>query len=195
MVSTEPATVRLQSIRRSPAQARILAVALNLFAEHGVSGTSLQMIADGLGVTKAAVYHKFNTKSEIVLAVAENEFAKLEAVLETAEILEPRVRAREMLLLRVIDMAIERRRWVSVLQSDPVMIRLLADHEPLLRITERVYGLLLDGATGPEARVAAAVMSAAIGGTLVHPLVADLDDETLRRNLLRITRRIFDVDG
>jgi AcrR family transcriptional regulator len=30
-----------------------------------VSGTSLQMIAGAMGVTKAAVYHQFKTKEEI----------------------------------------------------------------------------------------------------------------------------------
>ena len=36
--------------------------ALELFARRGVSGTSLQDIADHLGVTKAAVYYQFRSK-------------------------------------------------------------------------------------------------------------------------------------
>ena len=69
---------RLGTREYSPAQNRILAAALDLFATHGVSGTSLQMIADALGVTKAAVYHKFKAKDDIVLAVTEAELSKLE---------------------------------------------------------------------------------------------------------------------
>ena len=69
MVSTE--IERLGSIQRTAAQTRILVAALDLFADHGVSGTSLQMIADAIGVTKAAVYHQFKTKDEIIIAVAE----------------------------------------------------------------------------------------------------------------------------
>ena len=42
--------------------------ALELFARNGVGGTSLRMIADELGVTKAAVYHQYNTKDEIIYA-------------------------------------------------------------------------------------------------------------------------------
>lgn len=38
---------------------------LDLFADHGVSGTSLQLIAGAMGVMKAAVYHQFKTKDEI----------------------------------------------------------------------------------------------------------------------------------
>ena len=55
----------------------MLDAALALFAEHGVSGTSLQMIADAVGITKAAVYHQFRTKEQIVLAVTERELGRL----------------------------------------------------------------------------------------------------------------------
>ena len=67
------------------AKARIISAALDLFAEHGVGGTSLQMIADEIGVTKAAVYHQYPSKDEIVLAAAEAELARLEAVVAAAE--------------------------------------------------------------------------------------------------------------
>ena len=50
---------------------RLLETALELFTRHGVEGTSLQMIADALGVTKAAVYYHFKTKDEITEAVTE----------------------------------------------------------------------------------------------------------------------------
>lgn len=41
---------------RGTARARVLEAALTLFGEHGVSGTTLQMIADSIGVGKASVY-------------------------------------------------------------------------------------------------------------------------------------------
>ena len=80
-------TAGLDPGRYSDAQRRTAAVAFELFADHGVSGTSLQMIADGLGVTKAAVYHQFRTKEEIVLAVAEIELVGLQEALSEAEAL------------------------------------------------------------------------------------------------------------
>ena len=43
------------------------------------------MIADALGVTKAAVYHQFKTKDEIIIAVTEMQLARLEEPLEEAE--------------------------------------------------------------------------------------------------------------
>ena len=76
------------------AQTRIINVALDLFTKHGVGGTSLQMIADTLGVTKAAVYHQFKTKDEIVLAAAEAELARVETAIEAAEAEPDPTRAR-----------------------------------------------------------------------------------------------------
>jgi AcrR family transcriptional regulator len=192
VAQTQAPLRRLRAIGRSATQQRTLTAALDLFADHGVSGTSLQMIADRVGVTKAAIYYQFKTKDEIVLAVAEREMRPLEEALETAEAQKSQARAREMLLVQVIDMAIERRRWVRALQNDPVMIRLLASHAPLAELMERIYGLLL-GAAGPAERVRIAMMGATIGATVVHPLVADLDDETLRRELLQAARRLFQI--
>ena len=177
----------------SAAQRRVLAAALDLFADHGVSGTSLQMIADEIGVTKAAVYHQFRTKEQIVVAVAEVEMARLDEAVIEAEAAGGGATAREVLLARVIAMAVARRRWVHALSGDPVMIRVLGTHPPLLDLMERVYSILLGGDTGTTTRVQIAIVSAAMGGAVVHPLLADLDDVTLEAELLRVSRRLFDL--
>src|SRR5262245_44261721 len=92
------------------AQRRVIDAALVLFAEHGISGTSLQMIAGSLGVTKAAVYHQYNTKDAIVLAVAQVVLARLEAAVTAAEAERSRPRKRAMLVTAMIDRAGEQPR-------------------------------------------------------------------------------------
>jgi AcrR family transcriptional regulator len=181
---------RFSDVRRSAAQTRILDAALALIADHGTGGTSLQMIADAVGVTKAAVYHQFRTKEEIVIALTERELGGLEEALEAAEAEEFRPRARDVLLSRVIDMAVERRRAASTLQFDPVVIRLLAGQEQFQRFLARLYGVLL-GDADDDARVSAAMLSGAIGTAVAHPLVKDIDDDTLRSELTHLTRRIL----
>jgi AcrR family transcriptional regulator len=183
---------RFSDVQRSAAQHRVLDAALRLIADHGVGGTSLQMIADEIGVTKAAVYHQFRTKEEIVIALTERELGSLDGALEAAEAQASRPRAREVLLTRVIDMAIERRRAAATLQFDPVVIRLLADHEPFQQFLTRLYGVLL-GDADAERRVSAAMLSGAIGTAVVHPLVADIDDDELRAQLMALTRRLLDL--
>lgn len=192
MLDEEPRAGRLLGgVRRTPAQSRILHAALDLFADHGVSGTSLQMIADAVGVTKAAVYHKFKTKEEIVIAVAEMELATLEDALEAAEAQVDSVAARKVLLTEVVGMAVERRRWVRALQNDPVMVRLLGEHEPFRNLITRLYAILLNEADDTEARISAALFSGAIAGTVINPLVDDIDDDTLRSVLIHLTARMF----
>ena len=186
-----PATSPVGSAAYTPAQSRIIEAALALFAEHGISGTSLQMIADAIGVTKAAVYHQYNTKDEIVLAVAAVVLARLDAAVTAAEAERSRARAREVLIAQMIDLAVERRRMASVLQRDPVMLRFLDEHEPFRRVMVRVNRVLMGGASDPGARVQAAMLAATIAGAVIHPLVLELDDETLRSQLLKQTRKLF----
>ena len=178
---------------RSAAQARIVAAALDLFVEHGVGGTSLQMIADAVGVTKAAVYHQFPTKDEIVVAVAEDELARVEAALDEAEAEPDEARARDVLVARMVDLAVERRHMESTLLGDPVIVRFFETHEPFRMVMARLYRVLMGADAGPEARVPAAMLTAALGGAAMHPLVVDLDDHTLREQLTRLARRFLDL--
>jgi AcrR family transcriptional regulator len=167
------------------AQARIIDAALDLFAEHGISGTSLQRIADAIGVTKAAVYHQYNTKDEIVVAVAEVVLTGLEAAVTLAEAERSLARSREVLVAGMIDLAVEQRRMAGILQQDPVMLRFLQEHEPFRRVIERVNHVLMGGASNPRAAVLAATVSGAIAGAVTHPLVEGLDDASLHLHLRR----------
>src|SRR4029453_4376718 len=180
----------LRSSPNTPAQTRVIEAALALFAEHGIGGTSLQMIADAMGVTKAAVYHQYNTKDEIVLAVAQVVLARLAAAVPPAEAERSRARAREVLVPAMIDLAVERRRMAGILQRDPVMLRFLDSHESFRPVMARVNRLLMGGPSHPRARVQAATVAAAIAGAVVHPLVVGLDDESLRAQLQKQVRKV-----
>jgi AcrR family transcriptional regulator len=186
-------TDRLARTDYSAAQTRVLHAAHDLFGTHGVSGTSLQMIADTIGVTKAAVYHQFKSKEEIVIAVAETELIALQDALDVAEAEPDKTRARDLLLVQVVDMAVTKRRLTGVLQFDPVVVRLLAEHGPFQQFIERLYRVLLGEGDGVEARVNAAVMSGALSAAVMHPLVTDVGDEVLRTQILKVTRRILDL--
>jgi AcrR family transcriptional regulator len=192
MTSVETVDVhKFGSLQYSEAQMRVLMAALDLFAEHGVNGTSLQMIADDIGVTKAAVYHQFRTKEAIVVGAVEIELGNLEAALEAAEADARGPEAVETLLNQVIELAIGRRRLVGTLQHDPVIIRLLGDHQPFQQFMQRLFTVLLGGRFDDQSRVRAAMIAAAIGGAVTHPLVTDLDDETLRSELFGLTQRLL----
>jgi AcrR family transcriptional regulator len=179
----------------SAAQARTVTVALELFSTHGVAGTSLQMIADELGVTKAAVYHQFNTKDQIVLAAAEVELARLDGVIVAAESQSTSRRARTVLIEGIVDLTVERRRTVNTILSDPVVVGFFAEHATWRDVMQRLRRLLIGEDAGPEARVRTTMLVAAISGAATHPFVADLDDDVLRAELLRLARRFLGLPG
>ncbi|MCV7031757.1 TetR/AcrR family transcriptional regulator [Mycobacterium sherrisii] len=180
----------LRVVGYSPARTRVLDAALDLFAQHGVSGTSLQMIADAVGITKAAVYHQFRTKDQIAIAVTERELGRLLPALEDAETHGSGPQARDALLQNVVAMAVRDRRLVRTLQFDPVVVRLLAEHKPFQRFMDRLYRVLLSDA-GLDGRIEAAMFSGAISAAVMHPLVADIDDETLLARLTDMIRRLI----
>ena len=187
-------SLRELAARYSAVQRKTIDTAAALFADHGVSGTSLQMIADALGVTKAAVYHQFPTKEAIVLGVIEVDVQPIEQALEDAEAAGPSLRAREDLLAAVIDTVVKNRRALSTLQSDPVLFRLLGEHEPSRRLWIKLFSVLLGDDLDAPARVRAAVLSAAIGA-VSHPFIIDLDNDSVRDELLKVTRRLIFKPG
>jgi AcrR family transcriptional regulator len=183
------------AISLTAAQVRIITAALDLFARHGVGGTSLQMIADEIGVTKAAVYHQYKTKDEIVLAAAEAELARLQAVIEAAETEPTKKRARDVLVTGIVDLAVERRRTVSIVLSDPVIVEFFAEHDTFREVMQRLRRLVMGADAGSEARVRTVMLLAAISGAVMHPFVIDLDDKALRAELLRLARSFLGLRG
>jgi AcrR family transcriptional regulator len=173
----------------SAAQSRIVAASLELFAQRGVGGTSLQMIADAIGVTKAAIYFQFRTKDEIVLAAAEAELARLEAVIDSAEAETSRARRQKVLLARIVDLSVDRRRTVSVILSDPVVLRFFTNHARYRAVVDRLTDLLIGPGIGADGHLQTAMFMAAISGAVMHPMVIDFDDDTLRTQLLQLIRR------
>jgi AcrR family transcriptional regulator len=189
----DPDDTVLRPERFSPTQRRTIDAALDLFADHGVAGTSYQMIANAVGVSKAAIYHQFKTKDALVKAVVEVGMAPLEAGLKAAEAASTPERGREILLAHVIDLAVERRRWASSIQGDPAMERLLVEYEPIADLMLRVYAMLLGLEPSPSTRIRTAIVSAAIAGAISHPVVVELDDATVRVELMAVCRKLFDV--
>ena len=99
----------------------MLDAALELFGEQGVSGTSLQMIADRIGVTKAAVYHQFPSKEEIVMGVLAPALETLRESVEHAERQETAEGRREAMLTALVELTVGHRWLAAILQADPAV--------------------------------------------------------------------------
>lgn len=193
MATSSRTTSRNRRERKPPsaAQTRIIEAALREFAKNGVGGTSLQMIADDIGVTKAAVYHQYKTKDEIVRAVAGAEFDRLESVLDLAESEAEEDRAREVALSMIIDLAVERRRENSAILTDPLVGRLFARDPRPARVLSRLNRLLMGPNGEADSDIATVMLTAAISGAVMHPLVIRRNDETLRTQLRTLAERFL----
>lgn len=65
-------------------RAQLIEVTIDRIAEHGYGGTSLSRIAEGAGITKAAVLYHFPTKAAVVRAAHEHVLAALTEHVGTA---------------------------------------------------------------------------------------------------------------
>jgi AcrR family transcriptional regulator len=62
----------------------ILSQSARLFAQHGFTGTSITMIADACGVSKALMYHYYDSKDDVLFDVLSDHLKHLVAVVEAS---------------------------------------------------------------------------------------------------------------
>ena len=168
---------------------------LKLFSVHGMEGTSLQMIADALGVTKAAVYYHFRTKDEITEAVAEPALRELSALIDHAATLRRHGARVDHVLDGLVDLVVRNRVLVAVFCSDPGIARAV---ERSLHGKENVLTRLAAMLVPPDADdaddgalVAAHVTLAGVALAGGSPALTAMDDESLRRHLGDAARRLL----
>lgn len=176
---------------RGFARERVLEAALSLFAEHGVNGTSLQMIADRLGVSKAAVYYQFHSKDEIVLAVIQPVFDDMMRLVRIAEAMSTPEARREAAVSGMVEMAVRHRRVTAVFHGDPVIDGLVHSRDELQDTIERLTGILLGPDPDAADRICMSVLAAGVYGSATDPALNDVTDEELHRVLLDCAQRLL----
>jgi AcrR family transcriptional regulator len=167
---------------------RLIDVAVDLFTRYGFAGTSLQMIADELGITKAAIYYHFRTREQLLSAVVEPVLVQLRTIIETAETLRsPHARAEHM-LSGYVALAVGNRPMFAVLAGDPSVSEMLRAHREWDDLINRQMALLAGAEPGPVGLVKAAVVLAGIAGA-AGPTLVNIDDEALRQHVVDAGRR------
>ncbi|MEZ0359605.1 TetR/AcrR family transcriptional regulator [Mycobacterium sp. SA01] len=166
---------------------RLIDAAIALFIRHSFAGTSLQMIADELGFTKAAIYHHFRTREQLLTAILEPIIGKLSAVVDDAE-KQRGVQARaERMLNGYARLAVQNPMLVSVLASDPSVHTVLKANRDWTHMISRQMALLADVHPGPGGYLRAQFVFAGIAGSADPKRAAD--DEWLHAQLVEAGRR------
>ncbi|MGV0815840.1 TetR/AcrR family transcriptional regulator [Mycolicibacterium boenickei] len=176
---------------RGTARSRVLEAALTLFGEHGVSGTTLQMIADSIGVGKASVYYQFHSKEDIVAAAAQPMFDDIARVVAIADAVADPATRREISITGLIDLSVRHRRLAAVLTGDPALESLVQSRDDLTELRERFTNLLLGGAHGPAGKVVISMVTNGIYAAVTDKSLEDVSDEDLRRTLLAAAQQLM----
>jgi AcrR family transcriptional regulator len=166
---------------------RLIDVAVDLFTRYSFAGTSLQMIADELGFTKAAIYHHFRTREQLLDAVVEPILDRLRVIIDAAEQLRGAHARADHMLTGFAELAVENR-VVAVLAADPAVAEMLRTRRVWDELINRQMALLADVEGGAAGMVKAAVVLAGISGAS-GPNFAGLDRADLQRYLVETGRR------
>ncbi|WP_428032702.1 TetR/AcrR family transcriptional regulator [Ancylobacter sp.] len=150
-------------------RARIEAVALELFAQKGVAGTSVRDIALGVGVSEGALYRHFASKEKLARELFLTRYAALAADICAIDAAEPTL---EKKLRAVVTLA------CGLFDSEPALFAYLLIHQhehlggvpeaPEANVVEAV-AQMLRGADIPAGHVTLA--SAMALGCVVQPAV------------------------
>ncbi|CAN5697031.1 TetR/AcrR family transcriptional regulator [soil metagenome] len=170
---------------------RLIEVAVDLFTKYSFAGTSLQMIADELGFTKAAIYHHFRTREQLLDAVVGPILEQLAVVIEAAEQLRGVHARADYIITSYAQLAVDNR-VVAVLAADPAVAEMLRTRRDWDELIERQMALLADVEPGPAGKVKAAVVLAGIAGAS-GPTFVDLDRDALREHLVDAGRRALGI--
>lgn len=174
---------------RGSARERVLQAALALFVEHSVGGTSMQMIADRLGVSKPAVYYQFRSRDDIVIALVEPMFDDILRVIKIAEAMPDRQGKRDVTVSAVVELAVRYRR-LTFLFYDRAVEHAVRSRDDFVAAGEDVAAILRGPEPDPTVRVITTALLAGTFTAAADPELEDIDDEELHRILLDTARRV-----
>jgi AcrR family transcriptional regulator len=178
--------------RRTDTRDRILTVALRLFADNGYAATSLQKIADELGVTKAALYFHFKTKEDILKGIL---LGHRDSVVDLVDQVEPRLgtlAGREELLRLIVDYQANRSQYfIRLIRENSTEIHNLSFGDEIRKAQRR----LLDALAGPDPtlldRIRARTAFLALHTAIKHAEDLDAPADELREAALTVALEVL----
>ncbi len=99
--SPDPGPARPLSRKRTQTRERLLAAALDVFAERGVNGAAIEDICEGAGLTRGAYYSNYSSRDELLLALYDQQSSRLLSALADA-VAEQAVSAGDLTLEQLV---------------------------------------------------------------------------------------------
>jgi AcrR family transcriptional regulator len=189
-MATPVKAVSSRAAQAEQTRTQILETAQRLFMERGYDATSLQMIADEMGLTKAAVYYHFRAKIDILHAAMQPGILRMAALLDEAAATRGRRARIEHVVTGTVEFLVQNRQYAVMASSDPASKQHTLDLDAQTTVLRRhTLTLFFGEQPSPAERLA---FHAAFSLAEALPDLVDLNDqelrEALRATMLRILR-------
>ena len=171
---------------------RILTAAAALFAERGYRATSMQEIAQRVGITKAALYYHFAAKEDLLHELTGPVLDELEQVLAEAEGAGDPSTVRWRAIEGYVDVSLRHRDTILMLVRDMTLLV----QAPVADRFRAAIALANKLVCGPERGLAERVRAAQVVAGLGDPVVLfrDAPMAKLRRLILDGARALLSAD-
>ncbi|MFD6069636.1 TetR family transcriptional regulator [Amycolatopsis lurida] len=164
----------------SPTPQRILAASRALFAARGYRATSMQAIADQVGITKAALYYHFASKDELLRHLTLPLLDELENALAEAESAGDPEAVRWCAIEGYIDVYLHHRETLLMLVRDMTLLV----QAPVADRFRAAMALANDLVCGPDRSLEGRVRAAQVVAGLSDPVVLFMNVPPERLKLL-----------
>jgi AcrR family transcriptional regulator len=149
---------------------RILAIAADLFARQGYTGTTIADIARELGTTTAALYYHFPSKADILGGLLAEPLIAYTRIIESLDTNQPEPAE---LLGAFIDLAVDSRAMAGLIDRDPAVLAMIDERLP--RTSRQTTGQVIAVLAGPDADRSAVVRAHAALAVIKGATMAALE--------------------
>ena len=158
----------------------LIEVSMRLFATEGYQNTSISKIAKEAGVAKGALYHYYDSKEDLLVAVIQKGLSDIEKLFyETAKESEnPKEQLKQLVLKTFESMKEDNDFWAlyaSLITQMHVSTSMRQIFEPMVQGTFEMLERLFEACEIPNARLRAYTMGAMMDGVGMHYLFVRKD--------------------
>jgi|SRR6185437_9761291 AcrR family transcriptional regulator len=178
-----PRAQQAEGIRRT-----ILKTANRMFAERGYDATSMQAIADELGLTKPTLCGHFRDKREILFTLVRRTARQYAAMLNSVSRLPSGPARISAMIEQYVDLTVANREMQILRLADPGIRRELQAAGTVDTLQRRGLEILFGASPAAEQRVAYYLV---IDFERILESVRDLADEELRTLLTAVAQRLL----
>nr|WP_274388278.1 TetR/AcrR family transcriptional regulator [Salsipaludibacter albus] len=150
------------AVSRPSRRDELLAAALSLLVEWGYEGMAISMLAEEVGVTKAAVTYHFPSKEDLLAALADPLLNALDEVVPAAGEVPDWPDGVRALVERYLDILLANQDLAVWLEGDRAVLVHAAVGERLRANHDRMRAALVGGSTETRGQIAASIALGAL---------------------------------